>query len=188
MLSHKNLYSDQLEDIARIDRIRKDDIKRNIEAGLFKARKTLSLNEICKIFPKNNKKEILKLIRELSNDYKTFKTALVIIEYSDLKFELKIKNQIINSIENFTQGNFLSNSEIKTLAVITYLQPSATLKNLYTKRGRSKTVNSNIEKLKKLKFIIEKEGLFILTQNFYDYFQLKGINREKIKKLLENLF
>ena len=106
MLSHKNLYSDQLEDIARIDRIRKDDIKRNIEAGLFKARKTLSLNEICKIFPKNNKKEILKLIRELSNDYKTFKTALVIIEYSDLKFELKIKNQIINSIEISLKGIF----------------------------------------------------------------------------------
>lgn len=186
MLSHKNLYSDQLEDIARIDRIRKDDIKRNIEAGLFKARKPLSLIEICRMFPKNKKREILKLVRELSNDYKSFQTALEIIELSELRFELIVKNQIINSIENFTQDNLLSKSEIKTLAVITYLQPSATLKNLYTKRGRSKTINNNIERLKKLKFIVDKDGLLILTKNFFDYFHLKDFNREKIKTLLEN--
>ena len=50
------------------------------------------------MFPKNNKKEILKLVRELANDYKSFQTALEIIELSELRFELKVKNEIINSI------------------------------------------------------------------------------------------
>ena len=104
-----------------------------------------------------------------------------------MRFELKVKECAINSIERFTQGDLLSKSEIKTLAMIAYLQPSTTLKNLYAKRGRSKTVYNNVESLKKLKFIIEKEGLLTLTQNFFDYFHFKGINRENIKKLLENL-
>ena len=187
MLSHKSSYSSQLEEDERIERIRKDEIKRNIEAVLFKARRILSLNEILKIFHSYKKEDILKLIRELSNDYKNFNSVFNIIELSNFKFHMKVKDHILNSIGGFTQGNLLSKSEIKTLAVISYLQPSATRRNIFAKRGRSKTVYNNIESLKKLKFIAEKDGLHILTQNFFDYFNIKDVNSEKVKKLLENL-
>ena len=156
LLSHKFLYSDHTEDNARRERIKKDNLKRDIEAALFNARRILSVNEICKIIPHNQEQEVIKLTRELSNDYKKSNTALEIIEFSDLRFELKIKDDILNSIGRFTQGDLLSKSEVKTLAVITYVQSCATRKNLYAIRGRSKTIYNNIERLKKLKFITEK--------------------------------
>jgi len=188
LLSHKRIHSNQLDEKERIERIRKDEIKRHIESALFTARRILSLNEICKIFHKNRKEDILKLIRELSVDYKNFSSVFEIIELFDFKFHFKVKDHTLNSIAGFTQGNLLSKSEIKTLAVISYLQPSATVKNLFSKRGRSKTVYNNIERLKKLKFVAEKDGLLVLTQNFFDYFNIKDISSEKMKKLIKNQF
>ena len=184
MLSPKEYYSIKIEEKARLQRLKQDKIKRRIEAVLFKARRILSLEKICKIFSKNQKREILKLIRELADDYKEFKTSLEIVEFSNLRFQLKVKDSILNSIEKFTQGDLLRKSEIKTLAVIAYLQPSATRKKLYSKRGRSKTVYNNIERLKKLKLIFEKEETITLTKFFYDYFQIKEENTDNLLKKL----
>lgn len=185
MLSPKEYhYSLEIEEKARLQRVAQDKIKRRIEAALFKARRILSSEEICKIFPKNQKIDVLKLIRELADDYKEFKTSLEIAEFSNLRFQLKVKDSILNSIEKFTQGDLLRKSEIKTLAVIAYLQPSATCKKLYSKRGRSKTVYNNIERLKKLKLIFEKEETITLTKFFYDYFQIKEENTDNLLKKL----
>ena len=186
MLSPKEYhYSLKTEEKFRLQRIAQDKVKRRIEATLFKARRILSSEEICNIFPKNKKSDVLKLIRELADDYKEFKTSLEIVEFSNLRFQLKVKDPILNSIEKFTRGDLLRKSEIKTLAVIAYLQPSATLKKLYSKRGRSKTVYNNIERLKKLKLIFEKEETIFLTNNFYDYFQIKEENDDIVKNLLK---
>ena len=188
MLSPKEYhYSLETEEKVRLQRVAQDKIKRRIEAALFKARRILSSEEIYKIFPKNKKRDVLKLIRELADDYKEFKTSLEIVELSNLRFQLKVKDPILNSIEKFTQGDLFRKSEIKTLAVIAYLQPSATLKKLYSKRGRSKTVYNNIERLKKLKLIFEKEETIFLTKHFYDYFQIKEENNDIVKNLLKKL-
>jgi len=171
LLSHNELYS---ENVARIDRLRRYDIKREIEAALFSARRILSIKDIKNIFPKIHKKEILILIRELIEEYRTFKTSLEIIEFSDSRFELKLKDSIVNSIEKFTQGDLLEKNDIKTLAIIAYLYPSATRKKLRQKLNNSSTMYTSLKNLKKLHFIIEKEQKISLTQYFYDYFQIKN--------------
>jgi len=180
-------YSLETEEKFRLQRVAQDNIKRRIESALFKARRILPLEEIYKIFHKNEKGDVLKLIRELAEEYKEFKTSLEIVEFSNLRFQLKVKDPILNSIEKFTRGDLLRKSEIKTLAVIAYLQPSATLKKLYSKRGRSKTVYNNIERLKKLKIIFEKEETIFLTKYFYEYFQIKEENNDIVKNLIEKL-
>ena len=173
MLSPKEYhYSLETEEKVRLQRVAQDKIKRRIEAALFKARRILSSEEIYKIFPKNKKRDVLKLIRELADDYKEFKTSLEIVELSNLRFQLKVKDPILNSIEKFTQGDLFRKSEIKTL---------------YSKRGRSKTVYNNIERLKKLKLIFEKEDTIFLTKHFYDYFQIKEENNDIVKNLLKKL-
>ncbi|MHA1342529.1 MAG: SMC-Scp complex subunit ScpB [Promethearchaeota archaeon] len=160
-------------------------MKRVIEAALFTSRKILSLKEITQIFPKSNKNEILQLIHELIEEYNNIQTALEIVELSNNRFELRIKNYILNSIDKFAHRNLLKKSDIKTLATIAYLQPKAERKNLYELLGKSSSIYNSIRRLKNLKFIIENNKKFDLTQKFYDYFQLNVNNPNIIKEQVE---
>jgi len=182
-----NGYSIEIERGARLQRLKQYEIKREIEAALFKARRILSLEEICKLFPKKQKNKILELTRELIEEYKEYQTALEITELAGTRFEIKIKDPIINSIEKFTQGDLLRKSDVKTLSIIAYLQPNATRKEVRAKLGGISTMYRNIKNLKDLKFIIENDLKFYLTRHFYDYFQLKENRDEVIKELLQKL-
>ena len=186
MLSPKE-YSIEIEQKARLQRLKQYEIKREIEAAIFKARRILSLEEICKFFPKNQKNKILELTRDLIEEYKEFQTALEIIELADRRFELKVKDPILNSIEKFTQGDLLRKSDVKTLSIIAYLQPNATRKEVRANLGGISTIYRNIKNLKELKFIIENDCKFYLTRQFYDYFQLKENREENVKELLQKL-
>lgn len=186
MLSPKE-YSIEIEQRARLQRLKQYEIKREIEAAIFKARRILSLEEICKLFPKNQKSKILELTRELIEEYKEFQTALEITELAGTRFELKIKDPILNSIEKFTQGDLLRKSDVKTLSIIAYLQPNATRKEVRAKLGGTSIMYRNIKNLKELKFIIENDRKFYLTRHFYDYFQLKDNRDEIVKELLQRL-
>ena len=106
MLSHEEHYSIEIEERARHQRIKDDEIKREIEAALFKARRILSLEEICKLFPKIQKTKILELTYELIDEYKEVQTALEIVELADKRFELKIKDPI-DLIEKLLKRNKL---------------------------------------------------------------------------------
>jgi len=180
-----NKIFDNSNDLKRIERIKRDEMKRVIEAALFTSRKILSLKEITQIFPKSNKNEILQLIHELIEEYNNIQTALEIVELSNNRFELRIKNYILNSIDKFAHRNLLKKSDIKTLATIAYLQPKAERKNLYELLGKSSSIYNSIRRLKNLKFIIENNKKFDLTQKFYDYFQLNVNNPNIIKEQVE---
>ena len=187
MLSHEEHCSIEIEERARHQRLKRYEIKREIEAALFKARRILSLEEICKLFPKYQKTKILELTRELIYEYKKVQTALEVVELTDTRFELKIRDPILNSIEKFTQGNLLRNSDVRTLSIIAYLQPDATRKKVRANLGGISTMYRNIKNLKELKFITENNSKFYLTRYFYDYFQLKENSNDIVKSLLQNL-
>lgn len=186
MLSHNReiIYSES-EDYNRIQRVKNDETKRYIEAALFHARRILSLDEISSIFPDISKNNILNFIHELIEEYKTMVTSFEIIEYSDNRFELKIKDFTLNSVGKFTQGDLLKISDVKILAVIAYLQPNATRREIRLKLGNSSTMYKSINRLKKLNFIVEDNNFVKLTQFFFDYFQLKTKNIELIKTIHE---
>ncbi|MFX1394003.1 MAG: SMC-Scp complex subunit ScpB [Promethearchaeota archaeon] len=185
-MSREGCYSIEIEERARHQRLKYDKIKREIEAALFKARRILSLEELCKLYPKYQKTKILELIRDLIDEYKEVQTALEIAELVDTRFELKIKDPILNSIGKFTQGNLLRNSDVKTLSIIAFLQPNATRKKIRAKLGGKSTMYRNIKNLKELKFITENDSKFYLTRYFYDYFQLKENSNDIVKNLLQN--
>jgi len=113
-------------------------------------------------------------------------TSFEIIELSENRFELKIKDSILNSVGKFTQGDLLKNSDVKILAVIAYLQPSATRREIRLKVGSSSTMYKSLNRLKKLNFIVEDDHFVKLTRYFFDYFQLKTIDNERVKNILVN--
>lgn len=175
MLRPKDLYYDENRNKKRIQRLERDNIKREIEAILFKTRKILSLEKLNKISPNISAKETLELTRELILEYKKLNSALEIVELSNKRFELKVKDPILNSIEKFTLGDFMRKNDIKTLAVIAHYHPSATRKKVRATLKSSSMYNS-IKNLKKFNFIKENDGKIILTSFFFDYFQLKSDN------------
>lgn len=187
MLSHNReiIYSEK-EDYTRIQRVKNDETKRYLEAALFNSRRILSLDEISSIFPDISKNNVLKFIHELIEEYKTMETSFEIIELSENRFELKIKDSILNSVGKFTQGDLLKNSDVKILAVIAYLQPSATRREIRLKVGSSSTMYKSLNRLKKLNFIVEDDHFVKLTRYFFDYFQLKTIDNERVKNILVN--
>lgn len=192
MLSHNReiIYSErknsESEDFNRIQRVKNDEVKRYIEAALFNARKILSLDEISSIFSDISKNDVLKFIREIIEEYKTIPTSFEIIELSNNRFELKIKDYILNSVAKFTQGDLLKNSDVKILAVIAYLQPNATRREIRLKLRNLSTMYKSIIHLKKLNFIVEDNNFVKLTQYFFDYFQLKTRDNEIVKNFLVN--
>jgi len=187
LLSHNReiIYSEK-EDYTRIQRVKNDETKRYLEAALFNSRRILSLDEISSIFPDISKNNVLKFIHELIEEYKTMETSFEIIELSENRFELKIKDSILNSVGKFTQGDLLKNSDVKILAVIAYLQPSATRREIRLKVGSSSTMYKSLNRLKKLNFIVEDDHFVKLTRYFFDYFQLKTIDNERVKNILVN--
>lgn len=181
--------NNELEEISvnkeHLNRLKEAEYKKRIEALLFSARRILSIKEIKNHFDDLSKQKVIKLTRDLIDEYNNFNTALEIVELSDKRFQLKIKDPIINSIDKFIHGKHLRRSTIKTLAVIVYLQPEATRTSLYKVRGRSSTVYRNIRTLIDKDFIKEVDRTFYLTRTFYDYFQLKKKDPSKAKKILQ---
>ncbi|MGV9171930.1 MAG: SMC-Scp complex subunit ScpB, partial [Promethearchaeia archaeon] len=121
---------DQLEkfstDKEHLQRLRDAEFKKQIESILFAAREIVPIKELKSHLPDLTKQKVLQLTRDLIEDYKSFSTALEVVELSDYRFQLKIEDSMVNSIEKFVHGKLLRTSAVKTLAVIRYLQPSAT--------------------------------------------------------------
>ncbi|MFO8020679.1 MAG: SMC-Scp complex subunit ScpB [Promethearchaeia archaeon] len=180
---------DQLEKLStdeeHFQRLKDAEFKKKIEAILFAAHEIVPIKELRDQLPELSKQKVIKLTRDLIQDYRSYNTSLEVVELSDYRFQLKIKDKIVNSIDKFIHGKLLRPSAVKTLAVIIFLQPSATRKNLYKKRGRSSTVYRNIRTLIEYDFIKEVDRTFYLTQTFYDYFQLKNKDPHKAKEILQ---
>jgi len=159
-----------------------NEFKRAIESVLFQAKRPVKLQEFLKVFPKNNKKKIINAIYDIKKEFELFKTVLRIIEYSDDRFELIAKKEIINTIGKFTLGDLFNESEIKTLAFITYKQPKVLKRDIAYKFGRS--AYNTIKNLKKKGFIEEINKKIFLTTFFYDYFELKDNSPINLKEFL----
>ena len=114
-----------------------NEFKRAIESVLFQAKRPVKLQKFLKVFPKTNKKKIINAIYDIQKDYELFNTVLKIVEYSDNRFELIVKKEVINTIGKFTLGDLFKESEIKTLAYITYKQPTVHKKDVAFKFGYS---------------------------------------------------
>lgn len=186
MLSHNELVeidADEQEQ-QRLKRIFNAEIKKLIEAVLFTRKEPVSLKELSKVHPIINKSETLILTRELMREYFYFTSALEIVELTENRFEMRLKTPILNSIEPFTQGDMFRKSDLKTLSVIIFFQPTATKKKLRKKLGTKSTLYTTLRRLKEFGFIEEINNTFLLTQQTFDYFKIKEKNVEELKKKL----
>jgi chromosome segregation and condensation protein ScpB len=167
------------------EKLEHNEFKRTIEAVLFEARRPVSIQEMRKIFPSTRKKAIRKAIYEIQEEYNLFNTILKIVEYSEERFELLPKREIVNAIDNFTLGDLFNPLEIKTLAYVIYNHPNALKRDLAFKLGKS--MYKHIKNLKKKGFIEEKNGKIFLSTYFFDYFELIDCSVENLKSKLISL-
>ena len=156
-----------------------------IEALLYIARRPVGIDEIQEVIPNKSKTQLLNLIYQLIERYYEYNSALEIVELSNSRFELNLKDSMVNSIENFTFGNLLKPSEIKTLSVIAYFQPSIERQILYEHLGKASSVYISIRNLKKLNFINESKKRLSLSDFFYDYFKLDSKDPDLVKSFLD---
>jgi len=156
-----------------------------IEALLYIARRPVALDEIQEIFPNKSKRELLALTYQLIEQYYEYNSALEIVELSNLRFELSLKDCMVNSIGNFTFGNLLKPNDIKTLSVIAYFQPAIDRKTLYEHLGQTSSIYQSIRNLKKRDFIQERSRKIYLTPYFYDYFKLDSRDDDIVKSFLD---
>ncbi|TFG11064.1 MAG: hypothetical protein EU535_07805, partial [Promethearchaeota archaeon] len=161
------------------------EIDSQIEALLYIARRPVSLDEIQEVIPNKSKEQLLNIIYQLIERYYEYNSALEIVELSNLRFELTLKDYVVNSIEHFTLGNMLKPSEIKTLSVIAYFQPDINRTQLYEHLGNTSRVYQSIRSLKKLNFVNEMKKRLHLTDHFYDYFKLDSKDLDLVKSFLD---
>ncbi len=172
---------EEMENILR-KKLEYNEFKRTIESVLFQARRPVKLREFLKIFPKINRKKIINAIFDIQKEYELFNTVLKIIEYSNDRFELIVKKEIVNTVGKFTLGDLFNESEIKTLAYITYKQPKVLKRDIAYKFGCS--AYNTIKNLKKKGFIEEINKKIFLTTFFSEYFELKDNSPINLKAFM----
>lgn len=186
MRNPNKFVAEQLDDIKREERLRKDELKREIEAALFIARRPLAIDELREFCSNLSKEELLDIIEELIEEFKQLNTAFEIVSHLKNKFELKVKDIVLNSIEIFTKGDLLNKKDIIVLAVILYLRSMASRKNIYSKLGKTSSICRSVKKLKDLNMISENKGFISLKQHFFEYFQMETTDTEEILAELSN--
>ena len=103
-----------------INRMEKEKV---LEAALFMSPKPLSLEALNSIAKINSRVETLGLMKELMNFYNTRKSALEIVELPSVGYQMRVKEEYEDEVQQFAQNSMFSRGVMKTLAFIAYKQP-----------------------------------------------------------------
>ena len=68
-----------------------------VEALLYIARRPVALDEIQETIPNRSKEQLLNLIYQLIERYYQYNSALEIVELSNLRFELTLKDNMVRT-------------------------------------------------------------------------------------------
>ncbi|MGE0793252.1 MAG: SMC-Scp complex subunit ScpB [Candidatus Woesearchaeota archaeon] len=162
------------------------EIQNQIEAILFASGKGVSVSDLSK-FCDVTEKEIIKNLKNLQKDYDEKDSSLHISSNED-KWKLTVRGKYVPYIEKLVSETELSQSILKTLAVVAFKSP-VLQSEVVDMRGQS--AYEHIKRLIKDKFVTKEEHgrSFILkiTDKFYNYFDVEGDEeiREVFSKLKE---
>lgn len=159
-----------------------------LEAALYVAGKPLDVNEVCAILGSRSKKNAVKLMARLREDYAGRNTALEVLELKDERYVLQLKAEFTPLVRKLVNRPLLSSGPLKTLSYIAYRQP-VTQKRVIDVRGQH--AYGHVKLLKDMGLIVaERSGRSMAlktTDYFSDYFGLLQ-DTALMKKELKRIF
>ncbi len=148
------------------------DLKKEVEAILFSAGRTVELRELQKLLHVSEPGLIKETIRELKQDYEQKDSPLMILSEDD-GWKLTVKEKYLRTVQKINPHTELSKTILETLSVIAWKQP--VLQSDVIKIRTNKAYD-HISELERLGFISkERQGrsfMLKVTQKFLDYFDL----------------
>jgi len=94
-----------------------------VEAALFVAGRPLSLKELSKLLGITSLEYLEKLIELISAEYEEKKSAIEIVKIVGEKYVMQVKQEYSQRVIHIMPKPELKTGELKTLALIAYLQP-----------------------------------------------------------------
>ncbi len=149
------------------------DLKSQIEALLFSSGRKMSLAELHVHVASTTKEELLDALLALQKEYTSCDGSLMLVQEGDL-WKLTVREKYMDLVRKITPHTELTKTVMETLAVVAWKQPMTQSEVI---RIRTNKAYEHIDELEKMGFLIkEKYGrtfLLKLTQNFFDYFDLR---------------
>jgi segregation and condensation protein B len=147
--------------------------KNDVEALLFSAGKNMTVDVIAKILD-CDKREVVKDLKALQQEYNTRDSALMIVDEGDL-WKIHVREKHLSVVQKIISDTELPKTVLETLAIIAYKSPvlQSDVINL-----RTSTAYEHIGLLMDMGFVTrEKSGRSFalkVTDKFFDYFDIAG--------------
>lgn len=155
------------------------DVRKEVEAILFSAGRTVLLNEFLALLHIREPGIVKEAIKSLIDEYSARDSPVMIVEEGD-GWKLNVKEKFLQTVQRINPHTELSKSILETLSVIAWKQP--VLQSTVIKIRTNKAYD-HISELERLGFIAREKHSrsFILkvTQKFLDYFDLPDMKMIK---------
>jgi len=159
-----------------------------IEAALYSAGRSLTVEEIIRASGTESRKTTLSLLGNIMKKTKLSFKAIEVVILPDGSYVFQLKPEYSSTIRKYASKPILPNAALKTLSYIAYMQPIAT-KQLVETRGSG--VYMHLKELRQLDFIehqnVGRYRIYTTTQKFKKYFGIHGDLDELKQKLFKKV-
>ncbi len=159
-----------------------NEYKNQVEAVLFAAGKKLPISEIAKLCRTKNLPIIEEALKELSVDYEQKGGSLLVFHEGD-NWKLTVREKYLTNVQKIVADTELTKTVMETLSVVAYKAPCLQSDIIHIRTNKAYDHLDQLETMGYLKRI--KSGRtkkIMLTQHFYDYFD---ITEENLKKTFD---
>ncbi|MEM3370492.1 MAG: SMC-Scp complex subunit ScpB [Candidatus Woesearchaeota archaeon] len=150
-----------------------EDLKKSVEAVLFAAGRRMKLSEIAKVV-KQNEEDVKSALVALMDDYQKNDSPMIILEEGEY-YKMTVRERYLGYVKKIVPKTDMSKSVMETLATIAWKAPVLQSEVI---RIRTNKAYDHIDQLEEAGFISKKKQgksyLIMLTQKFYDYFDIES--------------
>lgn len=142
-----------------------------IEAALYAAGRSLSIEDLERISKAGGIPETESLLEELVDEYRTRSSSLEIVQVSKGRYALQLKPEYSTKVSRLSPGGLLNLGPLKTLALVALRQPIRQSEVIEIRGAHS---YEHIHKLEQLGFVKKqpsgKSVTLTTTKMFAEYF------------------
>ena len=150
-----------------------EELKKRVEAVLFAAGRRMRLSEIAKVV-REKEEDVKKAISALIEGYQKSDSPMMILEEGEF-YKMTVRERYLGYVKKIVPKTDMSKSVMETLATIAWKAPVLQSEVI---RIRTNKAYDHIDQLEEAGFISKKKQgksyLIMLTQKFYDYFDIEG--------------
>ena len=152
-----------------------DEATARIEAALYSAGRSLSIEELIKASGTESRTKTLNLLNNIMKKSKSAFKAIEIVTLPDGSYVFQLKPEYSATIRRYASKPILQKATLKTLSYIAYMQPISS-KQLVETRGSG--VYSHLKELRQLDYIqhenVGRLKIYNTTTKFKKYFGIEG--------------